>query len=284
MSKSSKEAHDCEGKTNLLLFDPDKLKLVTDKDHKLYDPRVELDVSPALVASILYKGVRRPVSVWKDPETGETCVVDGRQRVKACREANKALRRKGETIKLVPAVVFRGNVMSAMSDMALLNEGSLAPTPLGRCRIAERLLAEGYTDEQVAILMHCSLAALKNYLALGSCTAVVKRAVEAGKVAPTIAYKMSRMEPGQQRTALEKMDQASVPGRKRQGRKVREAAGNAGVEGVATMRGKREVVAMRDRMPAWKAALDWVLGGKAPEETDPVPAVPLGKKIDESNH
>ena len=73
-TKSSKAAHGAAGKSNLLLFDPDELHLITDKAHKLYDPRVEDPVDETLVASILFKGVVESIIVWKDPELGKTCV------------------------------------------------------------------------------------------------------------------------------------------------------------------------------------------------------------------
>ena len=103
MAKNSIETYGAEGKTNLLSFDPAKLKLVTDEKHPLYDPRVDLPLSDEMVASIMLKGVVKPIIVWKDPESGETVVVDGRQRVRNAIEANKRLRKRGASIALEPA-------------------------------------------------------------------------------------------------------------------------------------------------------------------------------------
>jgi ParB family transcriptional regulator, chromosome partitioning protein len=255
-TKSSKEAHGAAGKGNLLLFDPDKIHLIVDKAHKLYDPRVELAPQDELVASIVYKGVVEPVVVWKDPETGQSCVVDGRQRVKAAREANKILRKRGEPPKLVPATVARGNAVAAMGTMVVANNHT-PPTAMGQARMAERLLAEGYDEDAVATLLHCSKGALKNYLALLACTGAVRSAVESGRVPPTVAYKLSRLEPDEQRGQLEKMLKAAPGPKKRgSGKKMRAAAGEI------HMRSRKEILAMRDntRNGAWADALDWVLG------------------------
>ena len=56
---------------------------------------------------------------------------------------------------------------------------------------------------------HCSKGALKNYLALLACTGAVRSAVESGRVPPTVAYKLSRLEPDEQRGQLEKMLKAA---------------------------------------------------------------------------
>ncbi|RRF10818.1 hypothetical protein EAN93_29390 [Klebsiella pneumoniae] len=55
---------------------------VTDKTHPLYDERVHLPIEEGMVLNIAELGVLEPIIVWKDPETGLTCVVVGRQRVK----------------------------------------------------------------------------------------------------------------------------------------------------------------------------------------------------------
>ena len=263
-SKSSKEAHGAAGKGNLLLFDPEELHLITDRKHKLYDPRVEDPVDEALVASILYKGVVEPIIVWKDPELGKSCVLDGKHRVQAARAANKILRKRGEAIKLVQAVVSRGTAVAAMGTMTVANEGRTPPTPMQRARRAEQLLADGYDEAQVATLLHCSTTALKNYIALTGCSAAVRQAVDSGRIPPTVAYKMSKIEPAEQKEQLEKM-LATGPKKRGSGKKMRAAVGEH------QMRGKGEVEKMLaflvENRPDAKGTLSilrWVLGGPDP--------------------
>ena len=62
-----------------------------------------------MVLNIKELGVLEPIIVWKDPETGLTCVVVGRQRVKHTLEANKLLLKEGKDPLLVPGVVKRGS-------------------------------------------------------------------------------------------------------------------------------------------------------------------------------
>src|ERR1700722_17061290 len=265
-SKSSKEAHGAAGKGNLLLFDPEELHLNTDKKHKLYDPRVEDPIDDALVASILYKGVVEPIIVWKDPEMGKSCVLDGKHRVQAARAANKILRKRGEAIKLVQAVVSRGTAVAAMGTMTVANEGRTPPTPMQRARRAEALLSDGYDEAQVATLLHCSPTALKNYIALIGCSAAVRQAVDAERIPPTVAYKLSKLEPAEQKEQLEKMLTASPGPKKRgSGKKMRAAVGEQ------QMRGKGEIEKMLaflvENRPDAKGTLSilrWVLGGPDP--------------------
>src|ERR1700743_1127639 len=89
MAKSSKDTYGATGSTNLLLFDPKDLTIVTDERSPLYDERVDLPVDEALVDSIVDQGVLEAILVRKNPETGKTEVVNGRQRGRATVEANK---------------------------------------------------------------------------------------------------------------------------------------------------------------------------------------------------
>ena len=82
MAKNSIDAYGASGKTNVLMFDPENLHLVTDKTHPLYDERIHLPIDEGMVLNIKELGVLEPIIVWKDPETGLTCVVVGRQRVR----------------------------------------------------------------------------------------------------------------------------------------------------------------------------------------------------------
>ncbi|HBW7160890.1 TPA: hypothetical protein MFC29_003330 [Klebsiella pneumoniae] len=75
MAKNSIEVYGASGKTNVLTFEPEHLHLITDKTHPLYDERVHLPIDEGMVLNIKELGVLEPIIVWKDPETGLTCVV-----------------------------------------------------------------------------------------------------------------------------------------------------------------------------------------------------------------
>jgi ParB family transcriptional regulator, chromosome partitioning protein len=267
MAKSVDEAYGAESRgTSVMMFAPEKLKLVRDKKHLLYDPRVEVAVNEQLVASIMFRGVMIPVRVWKDVDTGEVLVVDGRQRVKAAVEANKRLRKQGEPEKHVPGIALKSLPQHALGAMVLLNEGRLEPTPIERANAAQRLLDSGYSEEQAATILHATPASFKNYLSLLKCTTTVRSAIEAGKLAPTYAYQLSKLKPAEQKEKLEKLLKAAgnVKGKHARGRKMRAASGEK-----TKMRSRKEILAMIKTFgatpegtvaPIVAVALRWVLG------------------------
>jgi ParB family transcriptional regulator, chromosome partitioning protein len=220
MAKNSIETYGAEGKTNLLSFDPSKLTIVTDEKHPLYDPRVDMPLAEEMVLSIMLKGVVEPIIVWKDPESGDTVVVDGRQRVKNAIEANKRLKKRGEEPKLVLARVERGKPQALMAVMAVANfhQGLSAGE---KAKLAQRLLEAGYTEDQIPTLLHCSSATVKNLLALLDCTAAVRKAVEKGEIGSTHAVKLSKLEPAEQKERLEELRKTAPKG---EGRKRRSKA------------------------------------------------------------
>ncbi len=131
MAKNSIDVYGASGKTNALKFDPENLHLVTDKSHPLYDERVHLPIDEGMVLNIKELGVLEPIIVWKDPETGLTCVVVGRQRVKHTIEANKLLLKEGKDPLFVPGVVKRGSANQMAKYMVSENEIRRPDTPLG---------------------------------------------------------------------------------------------------------------------------------------------------------
>ncbi|KLE58369.1 ParB N-terminal domain-containing protein, partial [Klebsiella aerogenes] len=132
MAKNSIDAYGASGKTNVLNFEPENLYLVTDKSHPLYDERIHLPINEPMVLNIMDQGVLEPIIVWKDPETGRSCVVDGRQRVRHTIEANKRLAKEGKPLLMVPAVTKRGSAVRMAQAMVSANEIRQADTPLGR--------------------------------------------------------------------------------------------------------------------------------------------------------
>lgn len=121
MAKNSIDVYGASGKTNVLNFEPENLHLVTDKAHPLYDERIHLPISEAMVLNIMDQGVLEPIIVWKDPESGLSCVVDGRQRVRHTLEANKRLSNEGKEPLLVPAVTKRGSAIRMAQAMVSAN-------------------------------------------------------------------------------------------------------------------------------------------------------------------
>jgi ParB family chromosome partitioning protein len=230
-SKSSRDAYGAEGEQKILLITPDKLVLVEDKNHPLYDDRVHLPVDEALVLNIMAVGVLENVIIWKDPETADILVVDGRQRVKATIEANKRLKKAKREIVLVPCTPRRGNTtdLFGVSVSTFIRQDD---SPLGRATKMQRYIDMGRSNDQVAVTFGCTVATVKNTLSLLEAPVAVRKAVESGKIAASTAYQLAReKDPEVQKKRLGKILEIAprIPGKKHSkgGSKARKiAAGN----------------------------------------------------------
>lgn len=257
MAKKSKDVYGADGQSNLLTFDPTKLTLVTDESSPLYDPRVHLPVDEAMARNIDYQGVLEPISVSKNPETGETEVVFGRQRVKAAMLANEWRRARGVAERLVPGVVYHGKRENALDAIASENEARTADTPLGRAEKMRRHLALGKGEDQIAVIYNCSVATVRDTLALLDSPEVVQNAVEAGQITLTHAKALAKLPVAEQRTKVAELVQAG------QGVKAHERSRKQ-----AAVMGERPRVKSRKQIQAaleqahgdYAAALRWVLG------------------------
>jgi ParB family chromosome partitioning protein len=259
MAKNSIEAYGASGKTNLLMFDPDALTIVTDEAHPLYDPRVNLPINPALVLNIMHVGVLEPVIICKNAETGAVEVVAGRQRVKAAREANSQLRARGCEPLLIPAVIRRAAATENAGVMVSENELRESDSPIGRAEKMRRLMSYGKTESDLSVYFGCTVQTVKATLALLDCTAAVRKAVEDGDIGVTHARELAKLEPAEQRAKLSEMKQASAgtQGHAR-ARKQRQVVGTK----ARTLRSKKEILLKRAEATSEevKAVLSWVLG------------------------
>lgn len=272
-SKNSKDVYGAVGRSNVLMFDPKALVIVTDPKHPLYDERHALPVSEPMVLNIMHQGVIEPVVITKDPETGQVLVVDGRQRVKCAIEANRRLKAKGCEPVQVMGVPRRGDGAALAGVMVSTNEIRQDDTPMNRAKKMARLIEMGRTEADLALLFGCSGATVKNCLALLDCSAPVRKAVETGALPVTAAYKMSKLDPEVQKTTLDSMLTAAgdEKSKRKRGKKMREASGNT-----PSMRGKRDVLAFLAKLeeqadtvdPAFmscaKAMIGFFLGGREP--------------------
>lgn len=267
MAKNSKDVYGAKGKTNVLVFDPEDLTIVKDEKSALYDKRGSEDIDEAFVLNVMHHGVLEPVLVRKNTETGKTEVVAGRRRVLAAREANRRLKKRGEQPIQVQGVAQRGSDAKMATMMVIENEIREADSLTGRAEKMQRLKDLGKSEDELAIIFGCSKATVKNTLALLECSAPVRKAIDAGKIPASAGYKLSKMDPEEQKKAvvkIEKVNGHAPNGKRKKG--VREAVGGS------TLRGKREIAAMREKFKGGEAdmlseahdavvsALSWVLG------------------------
>lgn len=257
MAKKSKDVYGAEGQSNLLNFDPAKLTLVTDENSQLYDARVHLPVDEALARNIDYQGVLEPIAVSKNPETGETEVVFGRQRVKAARLANEWRRHRGEPERQIPAVVYAGKRQSALDAIASENEARTADSPLGRAEKMRRHLALGKGEDQIAVIYNCSVATVRDTLALLDSPKVVQDAIEAGQITLTHAKALAKLKPEEQRAKVADLVAAGKDAKPHQ--RSRQQAAVMGERPRVKSR-KQILAALELAQGDYATALRWVLG------------------------
>lgn len=256
--KNSKDVYGALGKSNVLFFDPESLKLVTDPAHALYDERVNLPIKEPMVLNVMALGVISPITITKDPETGDVLVVAGRQRVKHAREANKRLAARGEEPIQVPAVVRRTDADGLAGVMISENEQREDDIPIGRAQKMSRLLARGRSEEYLAILFGVSTQTVRQTLALLDSTSEVRHAVEAGQITVTAAHKLGKLQPDAQRSKVAEIIKA---GEGAKGHAKAKAQREVLEPPKPKLRSRKEIEAARTAATgAAKDALAWVLG------------------------
>ncbi|HGM7113338.1 TPA: ParB/RepB/Spo0J family partition protein [Serratia marcescens] len=261
MAKNSTEAYGASGKTNVLNFEPERLHLVTDISHPLYDERIHLPLDESMILNIMDQGVLEPIIVWKDPETGLSCVVDGRQRVRHTVEANKRLAAAGKDLLLVPAVTKRGSAVRMAQAMISANEIRRADTPLGRAKKMADALERGHDEEDLSLMFGVGVQTIRATLALLDATQAVKDAVESGTVTVSQARQLANLSPEEQREKVKEVE-AATTGTKghEKARRQRQVIGGA----KPRMKSRKEITkALEGASGDYAQALRWVLGDEA---------------------
>lgn len=258
MAKNSIDVYGASGKSNVLFFNPEALHLVNDPAHPLYDERIHLPLDEAMILNIAEQGVIEPIVVWKDPESGRTCVVDGRQRVRHTLEANKRRAAQGEKPHEVPGVVRRGSAVRMQQAMVSANEIRRADSPLGRAKKMVSMLERGNDEKDLALCFGCTVATVRATLALLDCTQAVQDAVEAGTVNATHARQLAAMPPEEQRQKVKELSEAAQAEKPRERvRKQREVMGTA----EPRMKTRKQIAkALETAYGDYADALRWVLG------------------------
>jgi ParB family chromosome partitioning protein len=190
---------------NLFYLPPEDLHLVTKEGDPLYDERVNMPLPESLIRSIQVRGVIEPVVVRKDGE--RVVVVDGRQRVRAAREANKRLEREGaETIR-VPVILKKADDAEAASVMVLLNEIRFADSVITKAKKAKRLADLGRSEDELAEVFGVSKSTIANWMALLDLAPKAQAAVESGTVRVADAVReLARLPRDEQPAALLKLE------------------------------------------------------------------------------
>lgn len=205
---------------NGFMFNPDDLVIVGgggphdvdkhDEDgdlHFLYDERVEMPLNEAFVLNVMSIGVKKPVLVTKIGE--QAYVVDGRQRVRAAREASRRLVKQGEPPIRVPCIQQKGEEPLLMAIGVATNEFNHEDTPLDKARKAQRLRDRGLSDEEIATTFGVTTKAISNWEKMLSLSAPVKKAIQKGEVSASAAAQLHDLPAAEQKEQLDKLIETS---------------------------------------------------------------------------
>ena len=177
------------GRTDAFLIDPDELSIVDDPSHPNYDRRIHKPLKEEMVLNIMAMGVLKPVIIgaeWK----GFPAVVDGRQRVRHAREANKRRKTMGEPPIRVTCVRKRGSDAELAKVAVSANEFAQEDEPIAKAEKAARLADLGSTNEEICLTFGWSIKTLKAHLSLLDAAPAIKKAVAAGELAVSAVSKL----------------------------------------------------------------------------------------------
>jgi ParB family chromosome partitioning protein len=261
MAKNSIEAYGAQGKSNVLMFDPDDLTVVTDPTHPLFDERALNPPDPAMMASIDAQGVFVTIIVNKNGETGDVEVVDGRQRVINARATNAKRRLEGRPIIKVPGTIQKdgrrdgGKRLAAVGFAA--NQLRRQDPPLILAGKMARGVDMGMSDHELAVAFGCDVATVRSTMALLEAPRAVQEAVNASQITLTQAKALSKLPPVVQREKVQELV-AAGEGVKPHERARRQAKvmGNA-----PRIKSRKEIMQRLEGANGhYRDALMWVLG------------------------
>lgn len=275
MGRSSKEVYGASGQGNVLGMDPDAFTLVTDPKHPLYDRRVHQEPDEKTIRNYRAHGVFTPVVFFKDPETGQFLIVEGRRRVINARELNRRLRDEGFepiTIPAIPKRVLGDGVKPFVGVMISANEMRQGDSLVNRAEKMARALDVGHSLDAVATMFGVNEATVTSAMKLLECCMAVRDAVEAGTITQVVAMKLAKLTPDEQRAKLAEIE-AAIEGKAghERSRAMRAVLDAAPVKRAKPTR-KDIAEALKTATGERAEALRWVLGlvdGDQAPEVDP---------------
>jgi ParB family transcriptional regulator, chromosome partitioning protein len=275
MGKTALEAQ----RLNAFLLEPERLKLVTDQAHPLFDARVLWEPEESLIRNIMAHGVKVALLVRKDGD--DILVVDGRQRTKAALEANRRLVKEGKEPVKVKVMLERGDDADLFGTMVLTNALRRGNTPMMTARDVFRYVGMGRTVPEAAVTFGLTQQQVNGYLALLEMSPKAQKRVEAGTLSVNAAVALAKLSRADQEKALEELDADGVGPRgktatvKRVAAKVRAKKGKAPIYAPPT---RKELATAQVRWAALAAkhqskmmagaalALSWAITGAMPTD------------------
>ncbi len=130
----------------------DSVRLITEKTHALYDPRIEKPLDPFFAADVAEKGIRQPIAIRADGT-----ILAGRQRYRAAKECG---------MTHLPVIVFDGELTDTEAFMYAQAENTLRVDDDAATRLANarRLFDLGAALEDVSRTFRVPMSTVKSYL------------------------------------------------------------------------------------------------------------------------
>ena len=175
-------------------------------EHPLFDERVFIPIDTNLVKNITVYGIQQPVLARQ--EAGKYYVVDGRQRVRAAREAVKAQGSAGEFQVKVPVRVLKADDRRVSGIMISANEHRQGDEVLSKAFKAVRLMDLVGDINTVSIAFGRSEAQIRNWFTLAEADSSLHSAIRLGTVGASAAIEIARLPREEQVKAVEKLVEA----------------------------------------------------------------------------
>ena len=254
---------------------PDQLVIMgldlVEEDNPLNDERAVGKVDEAMVRNVMIYGIQLPVLVRY--EAGRAYVVDGRQRVKAAREATKRQDAAGEHLTKVPCIEVKADDARVGGIMISTNEIRRNDKVLMKARKAARLLDMVGNKEEVALAFGRSTKTIDNWMKLLQADPVIHEAIEGGKISAAVGIQLSNKTREEQVQALDQILSAGPgtengpSGDKTAPKKASDGEAAQGHQGVKKgwLRKALKTDTFHRLEPEHQEVLSWILSGYAPQ-------------------
>jgi len=171
--------------------------------HPLYDERAFLPRNPQHVAFAREFGI--PFAILATKEGEQSIPLEGRQRVLDLRAANKERIEAGEEPWTVKVDFMRGDASKKTAFMIAANALVTEENPVHLAAKIQSFIDLGNSEEQAAVVAGCTVASIKQKLALLELDTHVQKAVSTGKVTMSAALQLKKEPHDKQRAALKVM-------------------------------------------------------------------------------
>jgi len=196
-----------------------------DEADSLYDERNKLPLTDRFVASVDQLGIADVINIVV--RNNEPFALNGRQRLRAAREANRLRVARGATPMRVRVLMSPETDPETQFLMArTLNAFRQYDGPLQIARNFKRAEAHfGTTAEKYAASEDMSVATLRGYITLlDKASPLLLQAVDTGAIDPTKAMQIARLPESEQGAALESAATGTVEETRREVNKKKAAA------------------------------------------------------------